>query len=76
MSINFRHAAAFALVGWYLMIPPGKEFMAPLGYWVQEVSFDTAKECASGQTAYSNEYGLNAIGGILGLRQHPCRNVR
>jgi hypothetical protein len=22
MSMNFRHAAALALVGWYLMIPP------------------------------------------------------
>jgi hypothetical protein len=51
-----RHAAALALVGWYLMIPPtpwmssdppksGINPQAPLSEWFLEQSFDTAKEC-------------------------------
>jgi len=41
MSMNLRHAAALALVGWYLMVPPvvcekGKctaELNAPFSQW-------------------------------------------
>ena len=57
MSMNLRHAAALALVGWYLMtpmpeldpgthLPDGKPNMrAPLRYWTNQGSFDSAKEC-------------------------------
>jgi hypothetical protein len=50
-----RHAAALALVGWYLMVPPlrhgkptgadavGPE--APLSVWQNMGSFDTAADC-------------------------------
>ena len=46
-----RHAAALALVGWYLMFPPvnfreGKVLqLAPLKYWELVRSFDTATQC-------------------------------
>ncbi len=47
-----RHAAALALVGWYLMMPPLPQdplLLAdptpPLSVWFLEQSFDTAKEC-------------------------------
>ena len=45
-----RHAAAFALVGWYLMVPPmaGNHTnpSAPLGSWRMTTgSYDTAVEC-------------------------------
>ena len=46
-----RHAAALALVGWYLMLPPVREagppdLGAPLGKWgMLSPSFDSAKEC-------------------------------
>jgi hypothetical protein len=50
------HAAALALVGWYLMVPPGREFNAPFKYWLQQGSFDSAKECAAGKDAYSYHY--------------------
>jgi hypothetical protein len=50
--MNPRHAAALALVGWYLMIPPLPEdplLLAdptpPLSVWFLKQSFDTAKEC-------------------------------
>jgi hypothetical protein len=49
--MNLRHAAALALVGWYLMVPqpdaPGKapNFKAPLSRWNQMGAFDTAAAC-------------------------------
>jgi hypothetical protein len=57
MSMNLRHAAALALVGWYLMMPPpdfdhathlpnGRPNTdAPFSYWRNDGSFDSAKEC-------------------------------
>lgn len=43
------HAAAFALIGWYLMSPPMQggwsHESAPLSQWEIIGSFDTAKEC-------------------------------
>jgi hypothetical protein len=45
--MNLRHAAALALVGWYLMMPlmatPGPDL--GLKYWSNDGSFDTAAEC-------------------------------
>ena len=53
--MNPRHAAALALVGWYLISPPvfenkktGDEKIlreAPLAHWDVRDSFDTAAEC-------------------------------
>ncbi|MGA8689773.1 MAG: hypothetical protein WB662_07665 [Methyloceanibacter sp.] len=44
-----RHAAALALVGWYLMMPPmgnGKVYVtAPLIMWQIVVSVSTLKDC-------------------------------
>ncbi len=44
------HAAALALVGWYLMMPPMDEnhkiYMdLPIGQWQVLDSFDSAQEC-------------------------------
>ena len=52
--MNPRHAAALALVGWYLMVPPlerlpnGPEVFdlnAPLSQWYRWDFYDTAREC-------------------------------
>ena len=50
--MNVRHAAALALVGWYLLVPLRENensaklrYDVPLGEWVYVDSFDTAKEC-------------------------------
>ncbi len=50
-----RHAAALALVGWYLMMPPippkgstpmvGVDAQAPLSKWTVSSGFDTAAAC-------------------------------
>ena len=44
--MNIRHAAALALVGWYLMMPhrPGETGEA-LSKWYQSHEFDTEAEC-------------------------------
>jgi len=56
-----RHAAALALVGWYLMIPPmglhvEVEYNAPLSQWDMMGSFDSADECEKAYQQY-NEAG-------------------
>jgi hypothetical protein len=47
--MNLHHAAALALVGWYLMVAPsqGGKFYpdAPLSQWNQARSFETASKC-------------------------------
>jgi hypothetical protein len=49
--MRVRHAAAFALVGWYLLTPPmspdAKKIDSdqPLSKWNHSASFDLAKEC-------------------------------
>ena len=45
-----RHAAALALVGWYLMMPPmtcrpSIQINTPLSHWEISSSYDTADEC-------------------------------
>ena len=59
-SMKFRHAAAFALVGWYLIAPPMGSVESirnpatgfydaystrPFGAWDIEGSYDTAAAC-------------------------------
>ena len=50
MSMNLRHPAALALVGWYLMFPPvasnGRvDAYAPLSKWWKFEKDDSAGEC-------------------------------
>ena len=46
--MNRRHAAALALVGWYLMVPlarDGQVLDRPLAQWIHLDSYDSATEC-------------------------------
>jgi mono/diheme cytochrome c family protein len=47
--MNLRHAAALALVGWYLMVPLNNAGQvdphAPLSSWHQWSAYDTAAQC-------------------------------
>jgi hypothetical protein len=51
--MKLRHAAALALVGWYLMMPPSDghsiDRNAPLDKWEVYSGYDTAKECEEGK---------------------------
>jgi len=53
-----RHAAALALVGWYLMVPPlfkqGINSNAPLSDWDQKGAFDTADKCEEARSRLSD----------------------
>jgi hypothetical protein len=50
-----RHAAALALVGWYLMVPPlsrssnrqkiGSDFSRPLSEWLSVSVYDSEADC-------------------------------
>ena len=48
--MKIRHAAALALVGWYLLVPLPGDPGAPISLWSQIGSYDTAKECTAAQT--------------------------
>jgi hypothetical protein len=58
--VKLRHAAALALVGWYLMVPPpiGKgemiDLKAPLAKWNHwgESPFKTEKDCYNWQQQF------------------------
>jgi hypothetical protein len=51
--VKLRHAAALALIGWYLMVPPivdGRAVIAaPVSKWVVNTPFDSASECDKAQ---------------------------
>ena len=48
--MKFRHAAALAWVGWYLLAPPSGSddkivATAPLSQWINHHSYDSAAHC-------------------------------
>src|SRR5215469_9574420 len=58
--MRLSHAAALAMIGWYLLAPPimsdpeptgphnaaeSSALMAPLGFWLKYDEFDSATEC-------------------------------
>src|SRR5271169_4331710 len=47
--MNPCHAAALALVAWYLMVPPNKKDDAPLSEWTISRSYPSADACQSAQ---------------------------
>jgi hypothetical protein len=67
MSMNLRHAAALALVGWYLMVPPyvNRKLStdAPLSKWEVYVASDSADECEALKTASLKTAGQEKITG-------------
>ena len=57
------HVAAFALVGWYLMMPPigrkgdGRIDIkgdAPISHWTVVRAYDAASDCETGKEAEAN----------------------
>jgi len=45
--MNLRHAAALALVGWYLMVPPPNYIGIPMANWPRRAVFDSKAQCES-----------------------------
>jgi len=68
--MKLRHAAALALVGWYLMVPPLRskgssecyEANAPISQWQRIEAFDTAEQCKAASTKsalWHKQHGLD-----------------
>jgi hypothetical protein len=79
--VKLRHAAALALVGWYLMIPPavvehGNHRIytkaAPLSRWSLFQSFDTAKDCQKAATALRQ----GVVSALSANPKQPLDNLR
>ena len=76
--MRFRRAAALALAGWYLMVPPTVKNAgwqidenAPLSRWKIEGSYDSADSCTSDQrtwiTTLKSLYGPDYVKRITKL---------
>jgi hypothetical protein len=48
--MKLRHAAALALVGWYLLVPSHGQLQAPLSQWEVVTTFDSRSLCMSLRT--------------------------
>jgi hypothetical protein len=64
--MKLRHAAALALVGWYLMAPPiAKNFQsvlqAPLSRWSIEAGFDSADACNQAKFAVTQGRAVSKL---------------
>ncbi len=74
--MRLRHAAALALTGWYLMVPPPEPFYStldarakePLSQWMRVGTYDTATECGAARdqvkleaTEAAGKYSLNQL---------------
>jgi hypothetical protein len=51
-----RHAAALALVCWYLMVPPINGQELPIAQWNHISSFDTADKCEMERVKLRDSY--------------------
>ena len=72
MSMNLRHAAALALVGWYLMVPPERYFelsfepnssrmLIPPPFdrtWRVKATFNSANDCAVAREKHETDVSL------------------
>jgi len=67
-----RHAAALALLGWYLMMPPRDtkgvlQLHSPLRKWKRAASYKTANECEVGKFKALDANGNGSI-----FRESKC----
>src|ERR1035437_5723519 len=79
--MNARHAAAFALVGWYLLIPPVfsamgdhlrafNDLTASLNRWDIQASFESETSCVKEKDRIRNEAPLR----LKFAHEHPDQN--
>ena len=83
--MNLRHAAALALVGWYLMIPPevypgpnSSRVLMPPPFdrtWRVKATFNSANDCAVAREKHEADFALG-VKSIMpkGYETHPTRS--
>ena len=62
--MKLRHAAALALIGWYLLQPPMRSHSgryeydanAPLSLWSEHAAYDSAAECEKGKAKLAEAF--------------------
>ncbi len=59
--MKLPHAAALALVGWYLMLPPKQDIQAPIAKWRIVGNYDSADQCFTDKAWYVGHAELRAI---------------
>jgi hypothetical protein len=67
--MKLRHAAALALVGWALMMPPPRpvgdhfktNFSAPLSKWATVRTFDSQSQCETARAVYQQKPTGNLV---------------
>jgi hypothetical protein len=78
--MNLRHAAALALMGWYLMMPPiGADRSinddASISQWRITNSYDKASECEENRNAYKRMTADQAKAYHLALKESDTELV-
>jgi len=68
--MNIRHAAALALVGWYLMVPVRNDSRAPISQWYQAGDFDTPEECRAALAWEITKEYANQAGSPTAVREY------
>jgi hypothetical protein len=72
--MNLRHAAALALVGWYLLVPPLSsdlsrfDISAPFSKWTLLTSTDTADRC----TEIKSKWSTTKFGDVWVNHHYPA----
>jgi|HubBroStandDraft_6_1064221.scaffolds.fasta_scaffold724595_2 hypothetical protein len=72
LSMNLRHAAALAIVGWYLIVAPPQAFKdhkyheVPLGDWTHKATFSSEFECKREQSRGCHHFENGEIVGLEG----------
>ena len=71
--MKLRHAAALALVGWYLMVPPSPsvytvDTKAPISKWIDFVTYESARQCEDGLADFRAKANRDAFGVVPPLR--------
>src|SRR5260370_31006074 len=73
-----RHAAALALVGWYLIMAPAESFRnhqddeEPLGKWILLQTFDTELECKQKLSKGCRQVGHGGVHTTIGFEGPMC----
>ena len=76
--MNPRHAAALALVGWYLILAPPESFKdrryqpEPQGKWIRKQTFDTELECKLKLSKGCRKVGYGGSHPTLGFEGPLC----